>query len=633
MSLRDKAAQMVWPSPLANYTSTDSHEWRVLLHDVQDEHVGGVSISFGSPIEMAAKLNALQRAAPLPLLVGSDLEYGAGQRARGGYFVPNGVDLGGATVFPPEMAVGATRDTTLAYAEGSVTAREGRALGIMIAYAPVLDVNINAANPVINTRSFGESPALDAAFGRAVIHGLQDHGMLATGKHFPGHGDTETNSHLALPIVRVSRARLDTVELVPFRAAIGAGVGAIMSFHGSMPALDSSGVPGTLSPAVLTGLLRGQLGFHGVIISDAMDMRGVLDQFGAVEAAKRAVAAGADVLIQPQDVGQTIDAIVAGVREGRYPESRLDASVRRLLTLKEATGLVRNRIVDLDSVRTVVGDSANAAVAQTIADRSITVVRDSAHLLPLGRLTPGARVLVITIARRPDLGAGGTFATELRRRFPSLRAEYVDADDPVGALTRLRHVADSSTVTIVCSYVTQNWQATTLAVPTSVAAFIQDVTAGGGGAGGGGGERAGHRRRIRQSLLVGAGAERADVRRRMGRIPRVAARGRTRSPWYDCRDGAAADLYPARGALRSRAADPDPQPVVTRAVSRTALRGGAAAGGAGHNERAVPDAPVPRSASHRSPRRGTRPGARGGNSPCGAGARAGSHTPAAARSA
>jgi beta-N-acetylhexosaminidase len=475
MSLRDKAAQMVWPSLVGDFVPADSRQWRTLLHDIRDEHVGGLTVSVGSPIEIAAKLNALQRASTLPLLVGSDLEFGAGQRARGGYFLPNAIDLGGATVFPPEMAVGATGDTLLAYEEGRVTAREGRAIGVSIDYAPVLDVNINPANPVINTRSYGESPALDAAFGRSFIRGLQEHGMIATGKHFPGHGDTQTNSHLALPVVPASRARLDTVELVPFRAAIDAGVGAIMSFHGSMPALDSSGAPGTLSSLVLTDLLRGQLGFQGVIISDAMDMRGVLDRYGPVEAAKRAVAAGADVLIQPLDVGQAIDAIVAGVGEGRFPERRLDASVRRLLTMKAALGLTRQRVVDLDTLRAIVGDSADLALAQQVADRSITVVRDSQRLLPLGRLTSGARILAVTIARRADLAAGTAFDAELRRQFPSLRSEYVDAADPAGALARVRAVADSADVTIVGSYIGQSWDATTIEAPGAIASFLHDL--------------------------------------------------------------------------------------------------------------------------------------------------------------
>jgi len=475
MTLRQKAAQMVWPSLVGDYVSVDAAQWRLLRHDVLDEQVGGVTVSVGSPTEIAAKLNALQQLATIPLLVGSDLEYGAGQRARGGYFVPNAIDLGGATVFPPEMALGATRDTMLAYAEGTVTAVEGRALGIQIDYAPVLDVNNNASNPVINTRSYGESPSLDAAFGRSFIRGLQDHGMIATGKHFPGHGDTETNSHLALPVVHVSRARLDTVELVPFRAAIATGVGAIMTFHGSMPALDSSGVPGTLSHNVLTDLLRTQLGFTGLVISDAMDMRGVLDQFGGVEAAKRAVAAGADVLIQPLDIGQTIDAVVAGVREGRYPESRLDASVRRLLEMKHRLGLDRRRLVDIDSIRSLVADSSHLAAARTVADRSITVVKDSLHLLPLGRLNHGARILSITIGRRADLGAGVAFNATLRQTFARTRPEFIDADQPGDRFWSMLASADSADVTIVSSYISQTFDAAAVDAPNAVSTFLRQL--------------------------------------------------------------------------------------------------------------------------------------------------------------
>jgi beta-N-acetylhexosaminidase len=192
---------------------------------------------------------------------------------------------------------------------------------------------------VISTRSYGEDPQAVARLGAAFVRGLQDAGMLATGKHFPGHGDTGVNSHLALPVVTASRARLDSVELVPFRAAIASGVSAIMTFHGAMPALDSSGVPGTLSPKVLTGLLRDSLRFSGIVITDAMDMQGVLDTYGSAEANMRAVAAGADVLLQPVDAGEAIDAVTAGVMLGRYDEARLDRSVRRILRAKLALGL------------------------------------------------------------------------------------------------------------------------------------------------------------------------------------------------------------------------------------------------------------------------------------------------------
>ena len=473
MTLREKAAQIVWPSLFGDYVSGDSPQWRRLTQYIQQEKVGGFTISVGSPIEVAAKLNALQSMSKLPLLFGADLEAGAGFRARGGYFVPNAIDLGGAIVFPPEMAVGATRDTTLAYEQGRLTAIEGRALGIHIAYAPVLDVNNNPDNPVINTRSYGEDPQLAARMGVAFIHGLQDHGMIATGKHFPGHGDTGVNSHLALPVVTVSRSRLDTVELVPFRAAVNGGVGAIMSFHGAMPALDSSGVPGTLSPKVLTGLLRGEMGFRGIIISDAMDMRGVLDQFGAAEAVKRAIAAGIDVLIQPLDVSQTIDAVVAGVTEGRYTEARLDSSVRRVLETKRKLGLAQSKLVDLSALRFLVGDSTNLQIARRVAEKSITLVKDSLRQVPF--TVPNARVLSITVARRADLPAGNAFNAELRTSLPNLRTEFVATEDATLNYPRLIAAADSSDVTIVSSYVGQSWDALTASAPQAFTDFVQTL--------------------------------------------------------------------------------------------------------------------------------------------------------------
>ncbi|HEY0243021.1 MAG TPA: glycoside hydrolase family 3 N-terminal domain-containing protein, partial [Gemmatimonadaceae bacterium] len=418
------------------------------------------------------KLNAMQEMSSIPLVFGADLEAGAGFRARGGYFLPNAIDLGGAVVFPPEMAIGATGDTVLAYEQGRLTALEGRALGIHIAYAPVLDVNNNPSNPVINTRSYGEDPALAARLGAAFIRGLQANGMIATGKHFPGHGDTGVNSHLALPVVTVSRNRLDSVELVPFRAAVSSGVGAMMSFHGAMPALDSSGVPGTLSQKVMTDLLRNELRFTGIIISDAMDMVGVLNQYGAVEAVKRAVAAGVDILIQPLDVTQTIDAVVAGVAEGRYTEARLDESVRRILKAKQDVGLNRGKLVSLDSVRYVVGDSSHTAMARRIGERSITLVKDSLNQVPLAA-TGNSRVLSVTVGRRTDLGAGVSFNGELRSAVKNLRTEFLAAEDPATDYARIERAADSADVTIVSSYVGQNWDAVSASAPQAFASFVQ----------------------------------------------------------------------------------------------------------------------------------------------------------------
>jgi len=473
LSPRERAAQLVWPSVYGDYVSADSRQWRLLTQYITQDKVGGFTISIGSPTEIAVKLNALQSMSNVPLLFGADLEAGAGFRARGGYFVPNAIDLGGAIVFPPEMAIGATRDSTLAYEQGRLTAVEGRALGIHIAYAPVLDVNNNPDNPVINTRSFGEDPVEVARLGAAFIRGVQDHGMIATGKHFPGHGDTGVNSHLALPVVTVSRSRLESVEFVPFRAAMKAGVGAIMSFHGAMPALDPTNVPGTLSARVMTQLLRGEMGFDGIIISDAMDMRGVLDQFGAAEAVKRAIAAGVDVLIQPPDVTQAIDALVAGVSEGRYTQARVDSSVRRVLEAKRRVGLPRSKLVDVNALRSIIGDSSSLQVARRVAEKSITLVKDSLRQVPIAPRT--AKVLSITLARRADLSAGVVFNAELRAGLTNVRAEFVATEDGALNYPRLIAAADSADVTIIGSYIGHSWDAVTANAPQAFAGFVETL--------------------------------------------------------------------------------------------------------------------------------------------------------------
>lgn len=498
MSPRDKAAQLVWPMFYADYVPTSSKQWQQITDEVTKQHVGGFIVSVGSPMEMAQKLNDVQRMSTLPLLIGADLETGAGFRARGGWFLPNGIDLGGATMFPPQMAIGATRDTTIAHAMGRITAVEGRALGIHIAFAPVLDVNNNPANPVIGPRSFGEDPHLVAEMGRNVVHGIQDNGMVATGKHFPGHGDTDVNSHLGMPTITASRARLDSVELVPFKAAIAAGVTGIMTFHGHIPALDTNPIPATLSHPIMTGLLRHELGFKGLLVTDALDMNGVLASIKApanaaktmgnygvavtavsiAEVAKEAIAAGADVLLMPSDVPTAIDGVVAGVQEGRYTQARVDESVRRVLELKARFHLEQQRFVDLSNVRRVVGDTANLVVAEHAAERSITLVRDSSGMVPLAH-NPGTkpRVLSITISSRNDLAAGRTFDAALRRDSVVVRSEFVNAADPGTNYARLLTLADSADAVVVGSYLAGSYLSSSLALPDSISRFLHEIAA------------------------------------------------------------------------------------------------------------------------------------------------------------
>jgi beta-N-acetylhexosaminidase len=477
LSVRDRVAQLVWPWVLGDYVPEGSAEWARIKRLVTEQHVGGFIISVGSPIDIAAKTNALQELSQLPLLFSADLETGAGFRARGGHFLPNAIDLGGATSFPWQMALGAVRDTVLAYEMAKATALEARALGIQVAFGPVLDVNNNPANPVIGARSYSEDPALTARLGAAFVRGLQDHGVLATGKHFPGHGDTETNSHLALAMVSASRSRLDSVELVPFREAVRAGVGAIMTFHGFLPALDSSGVPATLSPLVMSDLLRRDMKFDGLLFTDAMDMAGVIDRFGPVEAAKRAIAAGNDILLMPADIGGAIEAVVAGLVEGRYTEERLNASVRRVLLLKDRLGLRRERQVPLERVRAVVGDSSHVALAQTIADRSVVLAKDAGGLVPLPAGSPASQVRSVTYARRADLAAGTAFNAELRRIGVNITNTYVNADDSLPNLAAFLSSIDSTDIVVVGSYINISSTTATASAPPAFGALMDGVRA------------------------------------------------------------------------------------------------------------------------------------------------------------
>jgi beta-N-acetylhexosaminidase len=342
--------------------------------------------------------------------------------------MPGSIELGGATQFPSLMAIGAAGDERLAYEMGRITAIEARAVGIHVPFAPVLDVNNNPENPIINVRSFGESPTEVSRMGIAFIRGVQENGAIATGKHFPGHGDTDIDSHLALPVIRHDRARMDSVELRPFQAAINAGMGAVMTAHISVPSLNG-GVrePSTLSPMVLTSILRDQMGFDGIVFTDAMDMSAIARQHSAGEAAVRAIEAGADVILMPPDVAGAVEGIVDAVRSGRLSEERIDASVLRILETKETLGLHAERFVPLDRVGSLVGIPEHTAVADQIAEQSITLLQNRNDLLPL-RGTPTASVLSVSFRRDSDLLAARYFNRTLRETYPRLVSVDVDSD-------------------------------------------------------------------------------------------------------------------------------------------------------------------------------------------------------------
>jgi beta-N-acetylhexosaminidase len=471
LPLRRKIAQMVMPWVSAEYMAVDSDRFQDIARLIEEEGVGGVITSVGAPLEVASNLALMQRRAEIPLLVAADLEYGAGRILDGGVVHPFGVRVGSATKFPPPMAIGATGDPDLAYQMGRITAEEARAVGIHVAFAPVVDVNNNPDNPIINVRSYGADPAAVARFARAHVRGLQDHGMIATPKHFPGHGDTGTDSHIELPVIGVDATRADSVELVPFGAAIDAGAGAVMSAHIAFPALTGDSVPATLNPVLLDSLLRGALGFDGIVVTDALVMGGIAKAYGDADAAVRAVEAGADVLLIPGSVGRTIDALERAVVAGDIPEARIDASARRLLATKAALGLPGQREVDFARIPAVLGSRANARVAREAARRSLTALVDRDGRLPLART---GRVLAVLYGGDPgEPDPGSDFRAALGARIPGLRTVTVHEPDLPLLADSLRALAEQVDAVVFAPFLrVRAWQGD-LAFSAEAAAFLE----------------------------------------------------------------------------------------------------------------------------------------------------------------
>lgn len=473
LTIEEKAGQLLMPWVLGDFAPEGSEGHERIFNFVEDLKIGGLIMSVGTPFGVAAKLNALQAHSDLPLLVAADLETGAGFRMRGAVQMPGTIDLGGATDFPSLMAVGATGNEEFAYEMGRITAVEARALGVHVPFAPVLDVNNNPDNPIINVRSFGEDPQQVAEMGVAFVRGVQDNGAIATGKHFPGHGDTDVDSHVGLPVILHDRARMDSVELKPFRRAIDSGMRAIMTAHISVPSLNGGGrEPSTLSPEVLTEILRDELGFGGIVFTDAMDMSAVASQFRSGEAAVRALEAGADVILMPASVGGAIEGIVEAVRSGRLTEDRLDLSVMRVLETKEGVGLHEDRYVSLEEIPSTVGIPEHEEVADQIARESITLLQNGNDLLPLAG-TRSARVMSVSYRRSSDVLAGRYFNRAMRETYPRLRAIEVDGDTSDDRYRELRRVAREQAFVVVGTYVTSVNVSGSFTLPEELVEFVR----------------------------------------------------------------------------------------------------------------------------------------------------------------
>jgi beta-N-acetylhexosaminidase len=488
MTVEEKVGQLVHIGVNARFTNQQSSYFKDLQRQVTDLKIGGI-IFFGAPLyETTILANRMQENAKIPMLMSLDAETGIGMRFED------------AVNFPWAMAVAATGEPDLAYRVGVVTGREARAIGIRHVYAPVLDVNNNADNPVINVRSFGEDPETVAKFGTAFIQGIQSQQVIATAKHFPGHGDTNVDSHRGLPIIEHSRERLEKTELVPFRAAVKAGVSSIMIAHIALPQIDNeeikplrtyrggdaepgaelvnakATIPATLSEKVQTEMLRKDLGFNGLIVTDAMSMSGLTIYFDQAEAGVRAVLAGADILEKPTEAAPMINGIVAAAKSGRISQARLDDSVRKVLAWKYELGLFKNKLTSVEQIDRIVSGKESEDLTNEIAAKSITLVRNDAGLLPLDR---SKRIAVLGISN----GADGpltmaSLVNTLRAEGVRITSAYLQENSTAEQVTAARKaVADADTVVVGLYGRVRSGAKNSVGIPENGAAILRDLIA------------------------------------------------------------------------------------------------------------------------------------------------------------
>ena len=471
MTLEQKVGQMFMIWSRAEFLNVNGREYISLRDTMRKYHLGGFGLTVdyedgflykNEPLEAAMVTNQLQIDSEFPLIFAADFERGLGMR------------LNEVTGFPHAMAFGAADNLDYARQSGRITAMEARAIGVQWNWFPDTDVNSNPNNPVINTRSFGEDPARVGQMAVAYIEGAHEYGMLTTAKHFPGHGDTDVDSHLSAPHVEGDREHLDTIELPPFEAAIKAGVDAVLVAHVAVPALDPDPQHvASISPVIVTGLLKQQMGFNGLIVTDALVMNGLMQLFpeggaaASARAAVEAVKAGNDVLLLPADLDAAYNGVLNAVRSGEIPQSRIDESVLKILRAKASVGLNKARLVDINAVKQIVAKPESLLAAQKIADGAVTLVRDNKQVLPLTRSRPGTnapasayhsaeeargRVLVLIFLDDSRSDSGRVLDEQVRRRISDARVIYVDVRTAPGLTQPVMDAVEKAQKIIVAIY-------------------------------------------------------------------------------------------------------------------------------------------------------------------------------------
>jgi beta-N-acetylhexosaminidase len=475
LSLHDRVAQLVigvvYADPMSS-TSADFEKWRHWVHDL---HIGGLIVNNtvqngqvrnAEPYAMAVLLNRMQKLAKIPLLVGGDFERGSSMR------------VADTVRFPYNMAYGAAGDLEASRYEGLAAAREARALGVQWIFSPVADVNSNPDNPIINIRSYGEDPDAVSRHVAAFIDGAHsdpNNRVLVTAKHFPGHGDTSIDSHMDLALLDKDRDHMNAIELKPFEAAIAHGADAIMTAHMAVPAIEPEDIPATVSPLVLTGLLRNELKFQNIIVTDAMDMAGLTKEFKGAEASVRAILAGADVLLMPPDPEQAIRAVVAAVQSGRIPRQRIDDSAMRVLAAKVRVGLTKNKLVNVDTLGDVLEAKESVESAQKVSDRAVTLLRNEGNIVPLADASHAC--VIIAVQSRAST-SGPRFAQEFARRAKDARVVTVDSTMPQAALEAEAGDTSKCSAIVVSADVAVAANRGDVALAGDLAPFVQKLTEG-----------------------------------------------------------------------------------------------------------------------------------------------------------
>ena len=414
MSLREKIGQLFFVPAYGSFMSEDDPAFQDLISQIKDHHIGGIIYFSGDVYGQAVLTNKLQKASDIPLWITQDMEYGAAMRVKG------------TTRFTPAMGVAATQNPDYAYWMGKITAREAKALGVNQIFAPVLDVNNNPENPVINVRSFSGNPQTVATFGEAFIQGAASEGVISTAKHFPGHGDTDTDSHISLPTINYDYSRLDSLELVPFRSAINNGLKSIMSAHIAFPKISTDpSLPGTMDGTIINGILQDSLNFNGMVVTDGLEMSGISSNYSPGSAVVKALQAGADLMLITPDLQTAINEVEKAVNNGTITEERITHSVTKLLTWKKEHGLFQKSQIEIENLSNRINTRESDLVADEISRRSLTLLKNKNDLLPI-RAKKFPKVMVLSVADDESGETGSDFAKQVRDYHPDVTFHVLD---------------------------------------------------------------------------------------------------------------------------------------------------------------------------------------------------------------